>query len=135
MHFTFPTTAGILALSATIAQATTFVCPYFILFLTLRPWLTIQTLSQHNKDTAYTINVAQKDGSTSYVGPSSSIEIPDGWAYIRVCQPQKAGDWFVCKPGEVTWADWYGEVFWYLGGLTDASGMFFFLLFPSLVIK
>ncbi|KAJ5377979.1 uncharacterized protein N7496_005388 [Penicillium cataractarum] len=102
MHFTFPASAGILALSATMVHATTF----------------------HNTDSAYTINVAKKDGSTSYVGPNSSIQISDGWAYIRVCQQQKAGDWFVCRPGEVTWPDWYGEVFWYLGGLTDASGMF-----------
>ncbi|KAL3484340.1 hypothetical protein BJX62DRAFT_244027 [Aspergillus germanicus] len=100
MRFNFQASAAILAISATVAEATTF----------------------HNKDTAYTINVAKKDGSTTYVGPSSSIEINDGWAYIRVCQQQKAGDYFVCRPGEVTWPEWYGEVWWYLGGLTEASG-------------
>lgn len=62
------------------------------------------------------------------------IRISDGWAYIRVCQPQKAGDWFVCRPGEVAWPDWYGEVFWYLGGLTDASGIFFSLPFNCLQV-
>ncbi|CAI7614073.1 unnamed protein product [Penicillium manginii] len=100
MYLTIPTTAGILALTATFAHATTF----------------------HNKDTAYSVNVAKKDGSTSFVGPSSSIEIDDGWAYIRACQPQRAGDWFVCRPGELTWPEWYGDVYWYMGGLTDASG-------------
>ncbi|KAL2825804.1 hypothetical protein BDW59DRAFT_161471 [Aspergillus cavernicola] len=101
MRFNFQAATAILAFSATIAHATTF----------------------HNKDTAYTINVAKKDGSTTYVGPSSSIEINDGWAYIRVCQQQKAGDYFVCRPGEVTWPEWYGEVWWYLSGLTEGSAM------------
>ncbi|KAF9883694.1 hypothetical protein FE257_003032 [Aspergillus nanangensis] len=81
-----------------------------------------QATTFHNKDQAYTINIAHDDGSTSYVGPGSSVEVADGWAYLRACQQQKGGDYFYCPPGTLEWPSWYGDVYFYLGDLTEASG-------------
>ncbi|KAK2755544.1 hypothetical protein FQN54_006484 [Arachnomyces sp. PD_36] len=92
--------AAILAFCASTTSATTF----------------------HNKDTAYYVNVEKTDGSTTYVEPNGSTEVGDGWAYIRACQLYGGGNAFYCPPGLLTWPSWYGEVFFYLGGLTDASG-------------
>ncbi|KAL2860691.1 uncharacterized protein BJX67DRAFT_330053 [Aspergillus lucknowensis] len=102
MQLTLTTVAAILATCASTAHATTF----------------------HNNDQAYTISVEHSDGSSGFVGPGATTDISDGWAYIRACQQENAGGWFYCPPGVLTWPDWYGDVYWYMGGLTDASGAY-----------
>ncbi|KAJ5465340.1 uncharacterized protein N7458_001026 [Penicillium daleae] len=63
----------------------------------------------HNTDTTYYVNVEHDDGSKTYVAPGSSVQVSNGWAYIRACQ-EAGGTTFVYPPGLLQWPAYYGDV-------------------------